>query len=213
MQNFGENRNKLNYFEGGFTLKSILISIMSLFLISTSLFSFAQENKEEEEEKEKTFIALNSLYYQTKLNNKEHITLIEKEVEEESIKKEVKQEVKEKTQTNNNKQQEEKIVQTNKENDGETMYVTATAYTANCDGCTGITYTGINLKDNPNQKVIAVDPNVIPLGSKVWVEGYGTAIAADTGGAIKGNRIDVFVANEADAKRFGIQQLRIKILD
>ncbi len=43
-------------------------------------------------------------------------------------------------------------------------------------------------------KLIAVDPNVIPLGSKVWVEGYGYAIAGDTGGAIKGNKIDILVS-------------------
>ncbi len=42
-------------------------------------------------------------------------------------------------------------------------------------------------------KMIAVDPKVIPLGSKVWVEGYGEAIAGDTGGAIKGNRIDILL--------------------
>ena len=42
-------------------------------------------------------------------------------------------------------------------------------------------------------KLIAVDPSVIPLGSRVWVEGYGEAIAADTGGAIKGHKIDVLM--------------------
>ena len=55
------------------------------------------------------------------------------------------------------------------------------------------TATGINLRSNPNLKVIAVDPSVIPLGSKVWVEGYGYAVAGDTGGAIKGNKIDLFM--------------------
>ena len=48
--------------------------------------------------------------------------------------------------------------------------------------------------------MIAVDPNVIPLGSKVYVEGYGEAIAADTGGAIKGNKIDVHVPSKSQAK-------------
>ena len=75
---------------------------------------------------------------------------------------------------------------------GKEIYVTSTAYTANCSGCSGITATGINLHSNPNAKVIAVDPRVIPLGTKVHVEGYGYAVAADTGGAIKGNKIDVF---------------------
>ena len=65
------------------------------------------------------------------------------------------------------------------------MVVTATAYTAYCHGCSGTTAYGIDLRANPNRKVIAVDPRIIPLGTKVWVEGYGEAIAADTGGAIK----------------------------
>src|SRR6185312_4204885 len=72
------------------------------------------------------------------------------------------------------------------------MYMEATAYTAYCNGCSGTTRTGIDLRANPHLKVIAVDPNVIPLGTKVHVEGYGYAIAGDTGGAIKGNIIDVF---------------------
>lgn len=96
---------------------------------------------------------------------------------------------------------------------GKTMTMTATAYTANCAGCSGITYTGINLKANPNQKVIAVDPRVIPLGSKVYVEGYGTAIAGDTGGAIKGNRIDVFIPDQASARAYGIKTVKVTILN
>ncbi|MFD0828811.1 LysM peptidoglycan-binding domain-containing protein [Neobacillus sp. M.A.Huq-85] len=91
--------------------------------------------------------------------------------------------------------------------------VKATAYTASCEGCSGITATGMNIKANPNQKVIAVDPTVIPLGSKVYVEGYGEAIAGDTGGAIKGNRIDVFIPSEHDAINFGVKHLKVTILN
>lgn len=91
--------------------------------------------------------------------------------------------------------------------------VSATAYTAFCNGCSGITATGINLKANPGLKVIAVDPSVIPLGSKVWVEGYGNAIAGDTGGAIKGNKIDLFMPDQSAALAFGRKQVKIKILD
>lgn len=91
--------------------------------------------------------------------------------------------------------------------------VKATAYTASCDGCSGTTATGINIKANPNEKVIAVDPSVIPLGSKVYVEGFGEATAADTGGAIKGNRIDVFIPSQQDAINFGVKQLKVTILN
>ncbi|MBM7703822.1 3D domain-containing protein [Metabacillus iocasae] len=93
------------------------------------------------------------------------------------------------------------------------LTVTATAYTANCEGCSGTTATGIDLKANPNEKVIAVDPNVIPLGSKVYVDGYGYATAADTGGAIKGNKIDVFIPSKQEAIEWGNRQVNVKIIE
>jgi uncharacterized protein YabE (DUF348 family) len=96
---------------------------------------------------------------------------------------------------------------------GKEFYVSTTAYTANCNGCSGTTATGINLHANPNAKVIAVDPSVIPLGTKVYVEGYGYAVAADTGGAIKGYKIDVFFPSKADAYRWGRKQVKIKVLN
>lgn len=96
---------------------------------------------------------------------------------------------------------------------GKEFYATATAYTAYCNGCSGITATGVNLKSNPNLKVIAVDPNVIPLGSKVWVEGYGYAVAGDTGGAIKGNKIDLFMPSKSQAYDFGRKKVRVKVLN
>ncbi len=96
---------------------------------------------------------------------------------------------------------------------GRVLKVATTAYTANCAGCSGITSTGFNLKSNPNAKIIAVDPSVIPLGSKVYVEGYGTAIAADTGGAIKGNKIDVFFSSKSSAYAWGNKSVQITILD
>lgn len=90
--------------------------------------------------------------------------------------------------------------------------VSTTAYTANCRGCSGITSTGINLKKNPNLKVIAVDPSVIKLGTKVYVEGYGYAIAGDTGGSIRGNKIDIFMPNHSSALKWGRKTVKIKIL-
>ena len=96
---------------------------------------------------------------------------------------------------------------------GKEFYVSATAYTAECNGCSGITATGINLKSNPDLKVVAVDPSVIPLGSKVWVEGYGYAVAGDTGGAIKGNKVDLHFPTKDAAYKFGNRQVKIKIID
>ncbi|MEH7239156.1 LysM peptidoglycan-binding and 3D domain-containing protein [Bacillus sp. JJ1562] len=93
------------------------------------------------------------------------------------------------------------------------IIVEATAYTATCEGCSGITSTGINLLENPDAKVISVDPSVIPLGSKVHVEGYGEAIAGDTGGAIKGNKIDIFIPSKQDAINFGRKQVKVTVLD
>ncbi|MBT2757064.1 LysM peptidoglycan-binding domain-containing protein [Mesobacillus foraminis] len=97
--------------------------------------------------------------------------------------------------------------------DSKEITVSATAYTADCKGCSGTTATGVDLKANPNQKVIAVDPSVIPLGTKVHVQGYGYATASDTGGAIKGNKIDVFIPNHNDAVEWGRKQVKVTIID
>lgn len=92
------------------------------------------------------------------------------------------------------------------------LVVEATAYTPFCTGCSGTTKMGINVRLNTSIKVIAVDPNVIPLGSRVWVEGYGFAIAGDTGSDIKNNRIDVLVHSNTEAFKWGRKQVRVKIL-
>src|SRR5690625_6441278 len=93
------------------------------------------------------------------------------------------------------------------------MNMTATAYTAECDGCSGITYTGLNLNEDRHKKVIAVDPNVIPLGTRVHVEGYGEAIAGDIGSAIKGNKIDIHVPTKDEAFSWGVREVVVTILD
>lgn len=98
-------------------------------------------------------------------------------------------------------------------NSGNWRSFTATAYTAYCAGCSGVTFTGIDLRANPNAKVIAVDPNVIPLGSRVEVKGYGTFTAGDTGGAIKGEKIDIFMPDRSDALSFGRQTVQIRVLN
>ncbi|NHM29429.1 3D domain-containing protein [Neobacillus terrae] len=97
--------------------------------------------------------------------------------------------------------------------EGKVITVKATAYTASCEGCSGVTATGINLKQNPNAKIISVDPSVIPLGTKVYVEGYGYAVAGDTGGGIKGNEIDVFISSQDEAVKWGSRQIKVTLLD
>lgn len=99
--------------------------------------------------------------------------------------------------------------------------MTATAYTAN-EACTGkepgdygfaITASGTKVKRNVNgYSTIAVDPRVIPLGTKVYVEGYGLAIAEDTGGAIKGNKIDLYMDSYSDAVNWGVRSVNVYIL-
>ncbi|HLR08486.1 MAG TPA: LysM peptidoglycan-binding domain-containing protein [Bacillota bacterium] len=100
-----------------------------------------------------------------------------------------------------------------KKPEGQTMRMTATAYTASCSGCTGVTYTGVDLNANPDAKVIAVDPDVIPLGSEVYVEGYGYATAADIGGAINGNKIDLYVPTKEEANDWGVRTVDVTIIE
>ena len=58
---------------------------------------------------------------------------------------------------------------------------------------------------------IAVDPSIIPLGSKVYIEGFGWRTAQDTGGAIKGDRIDICVSSHAEAYRLGVQYCNVYV--
>src|SRR5690625_2765860 len=135
----------------------------------------------------------------------------EKKTENKSEKKRSKERRVEKERRTVENKSEEKSEKTS--NSGQSMTMEATAYTAQCDGCTGITATGIDLNANSNKKVVAVDPSVIPLGSRVHVEGYGEAIAGDTGGAIKGDRIDVHLPTKDAALGFGRQSVNVTVLD
>lgn len=94
---------------------------------------------------------------------------------------------------------------------GKTIIVESTAYSYAENGSSFFTANGTDLRVNP--MVIAVDPRVIPIGSRVEVSGYGVAIAADTGGAIKGNKIDVHFSSVAECLQWGRRTVTIKILD
>ena len=85
--------------------------------------------------------------------------------------------------------------------------VIATAYGG--EEFSGLTRTGTQVRPG----VIAVDPEVIPLGSRCFIDGLGICSAEDTGGAIKGNRIDVyFDADHETLMQFGRQHLRVYVL-
>ena len=84
----------------------------------------------------------------------------------------------------------------------------ATAYTADCIGCSGYTASGYRA----GHGIVAVDPGVIPLGSRLYIPGYGFAIAGDTGGAIVGHRIDLGFNSIADAMQFGRRAVKVYTL-
>jgi 3D (Asp-Asp-Asp) domain-containing protein len=87
---------------------------------------------------------------------------------------------------------------------GRALTVVATAYSG-----AGGTATG--LPTGPG--IVAVDPTVIPFGTHMTIPGYGEGVAADTGSAIKGARIDVWVPTEADAEQWGVKTITIYLHD
>lgn len=76
------------------------------------------------------------------------------------------------------------------------------------DGDSTYTSTGTNPTSG---RTVAVDPNIIPYGTRVDIEGVGTRIAEDCGGAIKGNRIDLLFDSHEEALEFGIQTKEVTI--
>lgn len=85
---------------------------------------------------------------------------------------------------------------------GRTLTVVATAYALRGGTATGIP---------AGPGVVAVDPTVIPLGTHMTIPGYGEGFAADTGGAIQGARIDVWVPTEAQALAWGVRTVTISL--
>lgn len=88
-------------------------------------------------------------------------------------------------------------------------YMEATAYLPTDGNGAGITATGVMAR----RGIIAVDPRVIPLGTRLFVPGYGFGLAADTGGAIQGNIIDLCMEDYGEAMRFGRRNVKVYILE
>ena len=90
-----------------------------------------------------------------------------------------------------------------------TLTMEATAYLPTDGGGHGITASGIPARWG----VVAVDPRVIPLGTRLYIPGYGYAVAADTGGAIKGMKIDLCMEDYAQAWGFGRRYVKVYVLE
>jgi 3D (Asp-Asp-Asp) domain-containing protein len=84
----------------------------------------------------------------------------------------------------------------------------ATAYIPTDGAGHGVASTGVKAK----RGIVAVDPKVIPLGTRLYIPGYGEALAADTGGAIKGLRIDLCMESRREAIQFGRRTVKVYIL-
>ncbi|BCJ86531.1 3D domain-containing protein [Effusibacillus dendaii] len=114
-----------------------------------------------------------------------------------------------------------KVAQTVGTTEGKTLAMRATAYGPSDVNWKngGKTYSGTTVR----QGVIAVDPNVIPIGTKVWISGYSNpnlppdgfqAVAEDTGGKIRGNRIDIYIDTDAQGiSQFGVQNVQVRMLN
>jgi 3D (Asp-Asp-Asp) domain-containing protein len=86
--------------------------------------------------------------------------------------------------------------------------VTATGYSRMQANLSDYTYTGVLAEHG----VIAVDPSFIPLGTKVYIEGYGFASCEDTGGAIKGSRVDLCFNSVDECFQWGVQDVKLYVL-
>lgn len=89
------------------------------------------------------------------------------------------------------------------------LSATSTAYTPFCPGCSGRTFTGATA----GRGSCAVDPSVIKLGTKLYIPGYGICVAEDTGGAIRGNEIDVCFPDEETAVSWGRRNAEVYLLN
>ena len=87
----------------------------------------------------------------------------------------------------------------------ETITFEATAYT----------WTGYRTATGtwPSRGTVATDPRVIPLGTELHIEGYGPAVAADTGGAIQGQRVDLYMDTEHECWQWGRRKVEVRVLE
>ena len=140
----------------------------------------------------------NNHIYAVNINNIDNLNIHNKNIEEKKV-----DDVLSTTNSDNIK------IESNPTNNYKEVYtMMSTAYAGDT-----ITYMGTTpVRDPDGISTIAVDPSIIPLGSKVYIPGYGLAIASDTGGLIKGNRIDLFLNSEDECINWGVQTVSLYLI-
>ncbi|MBU4193825.1 MAG: hypothetical protein KKF66_02355, partial [Actinobacteria bacterium] len=122
---------------------------------------------------------------------------------------EAKEQLEERSQEVESKFDEINPPDSNHQHTGRFLTMRATAYSPEEPGLSDTTASGLKA----GKGVVAVDPSVIPLGTRLYIDGYGYAIAADTGGAIKGNRIDLCFDTLQEVTAYGCRTVKVEILD
>lgn len=210
-----------------------LLTLLVFLIVATNTYYYNKmsETKEEVEKlkkserlKENEILNLESKIktVNEKLTEKENeILKLEEELNKVKNENENLKEENSNLKSENEKLKDKEVaINTNSDNDisGRKINVVATAYTSDCKGCTGITSTGYDVRKNKTyngMKIIASDPNIIPMNSVVLIKTDNSsfkAISLDTGGAIKGNRIDILMDTKDDAYNFGRQNVEVTIL-
>lgn len=215
-------RNIMKKFE---TIKKKMVLSLTLAIFAMTNTGFTNQNEEvtheadktaeieEIEAKEPTSIAIDE-NGQIKISEEDDLTKVYAEIIEKTLAKDLSGTLEESYE----KISTVEVVEEPPQNVVETsqglveytdvMGMEATAYLPTDGSAEGITAMGIPA----TYGIVAVDPDIIPLGTRVYIPGYGEALAADTGGAIYGYRIDLCMENYYEAMDFGRQTVTVFVL-
>lgn len=158
-------------------------------------------------------------YKENEKKYSEEIKLLKKKIEAKELKA---KELKVKQNLESLKKKESTKTSVNKSakinNSASTEQFSLTCYVSNCKGCSGVTSTGLDVRNtiyHNGMRIVSTDRNVIPMGSILEISVGGRtfkAQALDVGGAIKGHKMDLLVSNVSEAMAFGRQTASVKIV-
>ena len=198
---------------------SIILTVV--FFFGCEAMAFTSKNQENQIEKKETQIDLPSSAFKQSVSSKqEQLEDLEwklDELEKARLANEEKLEAERKVKEEAERKRQEELAKI-KQQESKGIAFNGSYYTAKCKGCSGITATGVDVRNTiyyNGMRIIAVDPSIIPLYSIVHVttphESF-KAIALDKGGAIKGNKVDILVADTQTAIKLGRHTVYIKVL-